>query len=186
MAPTYSEAPKLGSIAPDFKLPAVDGKSYSLESFSQAKALVVVFYCNHCPYVVAVDDRVNRLAQEYLARGVALVAINSNDSVRYPDDSFEAMKIRSRERKYAFPYLYDETQQIARAYSAVCTPDFFAYSNDEGTFHLGYAGRLDDSWKDPVQVKTRELARALDKILLGEEPALPQNPSMGCSIKWKT
>jgi peroxiredoxin len=186
MALTYSEAPQLGSSAPDFNLPGVDGKNYSLKNFTEAKALVVVFYCNHCPYVIAVDDRVNALAREYLSRGVSLVAINSNDSVRYPDDSFEAMKVRAREKSYVFPYLHDETQEVAKAYGAVCTPDFFAYANrGANRFELKYAGRLDDSWKEPARVERRELANALDKILAGEDPATAQNPSMGCSIKWK-
>jgi peroxiredoxin len=186
MALTYSESPKLGSIAPDFNLKGTDGKTYSLKSFADAKVLVVVFYCNHCPYVIAVDDRVSALARQYLPQGVSLVAINSNDAVRYPDDSFEQMKVRAHEKKYVFPYLYDETQEVARAYGAVCTPDIFAYVNrGSGRFELGYAGRLDDSWKDETQVKRRELAEALDQILLGNAPATPQHPSMGCSIKWK-
>jgi peroxiredoxin len=187
MAPTYSEAPKMGSPAPDFNLPGVDGKNYGLKSFADCKALVVVFYCNHCPYVIAVDDRVNRLAREYLSRGVALVAINANDAIRYPDDSFEKMKARAHEKNYVFPYLHDETQSVARAYGAVCTPDFFAYVHrGAGRFELKYAGRLDDNWKDESQVKRRELAEALDQILVGHDPVTPQNPSMGCSIKWKS
>jgi len=158
---------------------------YSLESFAGSKALVVVFMCNHCPYVIAVQDRINELAREYSPRGVALVGINPNDAVRYPDDSFEAMKERAKEKAYVFPYLRDDSQEVARAYGAVCTPDFFVYGRVREKFLLKYAGRLDDNWKEPSQVQRRELAEALDAILSGQEPPSDQKPSMGCSIKWK-
>jgi peroxiredoxin len=180
-----SQAPVLGSVAPDFSLPGVDGKIYSLATFAQAKALVVVFMCNHCPYVIAVQDRINALAREYLSKGVKLVAINSNDAEKYPDDSFEAMKVRAREKNYVFPYLRDESQKVARAYDAFCTPDFYVYANQGKNFVLKYSGRLDDHWKEPSQVTRRELALALDAILAGEEPSTDQKSSMGCSIKWK-
>jgi len=190
MALMQSQAPQLGSLAPAFSLPGVDGKLYSLDStggsFAGAKALVVVFMCNHCPYVIAVQDRINELAREYAPRGVALIGINPNDAVKYPDDCFEAMKERAREKGYVFPYVRDDTQDVARAYGAVCTPDFFVYVNGgAGRFPLKYAGRLDDNWKDPAQVTRREVAQALDAILSGREPSGEQRPSMGCSIKWK-
>lgn len=185
MALTYSQESRLGSPAPEFSLPGVDGKTYALESFSDAKALVVVFMCNHCPYVIAVQERINALAKEYASRGVALVGINSNDTTKYPADGFEAMKTRAKEQGYVFPYLIDETQAVARAYGAVCTPDFFAYANEGGTFRLRYAGRLDDDWKEPSKVTRRELAGALEAILSGRDPATEQKPSMGCSIKWR-
>jgi hypothetical protein len=150
--------------------------------------------CNHCPYVIAVQRRINDLAREYGPQGVAVIAINPNDSIRYPDDSFEAMKVRAQEQGFVFPYVQDESQEVARAYQAVCTPDFFVYKNESGTqvddhapdFRLAYAGRLDDSWKDETQVKKRDLALALDAILTGRAPQKEQVPSMGCSIKWVT
>ncbi|MCM2322929.1 MAG: thioredoxin family protein [Oligoflexia bacterium] len=185
MALTYSEQTELGSVAPAFRLPGTDGRTYGLEDFHSARALVVIFMCNHCPYVKAVKDRINALARDYQSRGVAVVGISSNDSARYPDDGFEAMKRVAREEGFVFPYLWDETQEIARAYGAVCTPDFYVYSRRDEGFALGYRGRLDDNWKDESAVTRRELRDALEAILRGEKPASDQKPSMGCSIKWK-
>jgi len=185
MALTYSDPVQQGSLAPDFSLKGVDGKSYNLASFRDAKALVVVFMCNHCPYVIAVQERINRLAREYASRGVALIGINSNDTVKYPADNFEAMKARAREQGYVFPYVIDETQEVARAYGAVCTPDLFVFSASKEGFRLTYRGRIDDFWKDESKVSRRDLAAALDAILAGQEPSPEQIPSMGCSIKWK-
>ncbi len=186
MALTHTPPGELGSQAPSFALPGVDGKVWKLSDFSDSRALVVVFMCNHCPYVIAVQERINRLAQEYASRGVRLVGISSNDTVEYPEDNLEAMRARAREQRYVFPYLIDETQEVARAYGAVCTPDFFVYQGTSGAaFELRYRGRLDDSWKDPAVVKKRELAGALDAILAGQSIDAPQNSSMGCNIKWK-
>lgn len=185
MAPVFSGPSQLGSSAPDFSLPGVDGKVYGLKNFQNARALVVVFMCNHCPYVIAVQGRINRLAQETLLRGVQWVGINSNDTVRYPDDSFEAMKVRSQEQGFVFPYLYDETQQVAKEYGAVCTPEFYVYRNENGKFLLSYQGRLDDQWKDEKAVTRQELAMALEQLLAGQLPDSDQKPAMGCSIKWK-
>lgn len=184
MALTYSQEPKLGSQAPDFSLPGVDGITYSLASFARSRALVVAFMCNHCPYVIAVQDRINALAKEYAAKGVALIGINPNDAKKYPADNFDAMKARAKELGYVFPYVRDDSQEVARAFGAVCTPDFFVYANESGKFLLRYAGRLDDNWKDPNAVMKRELAQALDAILSGRVPSSEQTPSMGCSIKW--
>jgi peroxiredoxin len=186
MAPTYSESGKLGSLAPHFSLPATDGKQYSLSDFQGAKALVVVFMCNHCPYVIAVLDRLNRLVKSTLPQGVQWVGINSNDAVKYPDDSFEAMKARAEEKQFAFPYLYDETQEVARAFGAVCTPEFYLYAPTSlGQWTLKYQGRLDDQWKDESAVQRQELAEAIGQVLKGKDPELDQKPAMGCSIKWK-
>jgi peroxiredoxin len=185
MALTYTPPGELGALAPDFSLKGVDGGIHRLADFSNARALVVTFMCNHCPYVKAVQGRINALAREYAQKGVALVGINPNDSVRYPDDSFEAMQAESRKHGYVFPYLHDETQEVARAYGAVCTPDFYAYAPTGEGFALRYRGRLDDSWKDEAAVRRRDLASALDAILSGGTPSPDQLPSMGCSIKWK-
>jgi peroxiredoxin len=185
MALTYSTPTTLGAPAPDFKLVGVDDAQYTLARFRDSRALVVVFMCNHCPYVIAVQDRINQLAREYGAKGVSVVGINSNDVVAYPDDNFEKMKARSKEEGFVFPYLFDETQAVARAYDAACTPDPYVYENTGGKFLLRYHGRIDDNWKEPVQVQRRELAEALDAILSGHPVQTDQKPSMGCNIKWR-
>ncbi len=188
MALTYSEKGEIGSTAPDFSLPGIGPKgegTWSLGDFAPAKALVIGFICNHCPYVKAIQTRFNDLAKEYQPRGVAVVGINPNDAVRYPDDSFAAMKGRAAEEGYVFPYLQDESQAVAREYGAVCTPDFYVYEKKGTAFRLAYRGRLDDNWKEPAQVKVRDLAKSLDLILSGQSVGPDQIPSMGCSIKWK-
>jgi peroxiredoxin len=182
MALTYSEMVPLGKSAPDFKLKGIDGKSYSLREFSGKKALVVMFICRHCPYVVAVQGRISALASELGSRGVQFVAINSNDWDRYPDVSPAHMAIQAKEQGFTFPYLIDEDQTVAKAYGAVCTPDFFVF--DEYV-RLRYRGRLDDSWKDEKQVKTEDLRLAIEAILQGQLVSNNQLPSMGCSIKWR-
>jgi peroxiredoxin len=175
--------PELGAPCPDFKLPAVEGRDYARDDFAAARVLVVMFICNHCPYVKAVEDRLIRLEREYGPRGVQLVGICSNDAATYPDDSFAALATRWRELQYGFPYLHDEPQTVARAFGAVCTPDIFVYDGDR---RLAYRGRIDDSWKDESKVTQRELAAALDALLAGQTPAAKQRPSMGCSIKWRS
>jgi peroxiredoxin len=188
MALTYSEPGALGTPAPDFSLPGVDGRTHRLSDQADAPAVVVVFMCNHCPYVIAVQDRINALAREYAGRGVRVLGINSNDPVKYPDDNFEAMRARATEQGYVFPYLQDATQETARAYGAVCTPDFYLLepSSAAGQFVVSYRGRMDDNWRKPEAVKTRDLAAAIDRVLAGQPvPAEDQFSSMGCSIKWK-
>lgn len=178
-----SDAPELGSPAPDFSLPAVDSNTYSLDDFDDAKVLVVMFICNHCPYVKAVLDRLIDLGTTWDDDEVAFVAISSNDAERYPDDSFEQMAKLADERDFPFPYLFDESQEVARDYEAVCTPDFFVYDDDRT---LAYAGRLDDNWKSPDEVEKRDLHDAIVALLNDERPSKEQHPSMGCSIKWKS
>jgi peroxiredoxin len=185
MALTASLPDSLGRKAPDFLLPSTEGRTYSLKDFHDARVLVVVFMCNHCPYVQAVDDRLNDFAREYGPRGAQLIGISSNDAIAYPDDSFEQMRSRARAKGYVFPYLYDESQDVARAYGAVCTPDLYAFENVGQEFLLRYRGRLDDSWKDASQVRSRDLAHAVECILERKPPPTDQTPSMGCSIKWR-
>ncbi|MCC7440563.1 MAG: thioredoxin family protein [Bdellovibrionales bacterium] len=185
MALMHSDLKELGTEAPDFDLPGTDGRNHRLADFKDKKVLVVIFMCNHCPYVKAVETRIAQLARDYAPKGVQLVGINPNDPVSYPDDSMEAMKARGLERGYTFPYLRDDDQEVARAYGAVCTPDPYVYENVGGKFLLRYHGRIDDSWKDESQVKARELAAALDAILAARPLADRQFPAMGCSIKWK-
>jgi len=177
-----SENTPQGSPAPAFKLKSVDGNTYSLDDFKDKKALLVMFLCAHCPYVVAVEDRIIQLRKDYEGKSVQLVGICANDPTDYPDDKPENLKKRSEQKGYGFPYLVDETQEIARAYGAVCTPEFYLYGPDH---KLAYHGRLDDNWKEPQNVKRRELREALDLLLSGKTPPAAQMPSMGCSIKWK-
>jgi peroxiredoxin len=178
----YSKGMEVGTPAPPFSLPGVDGRTYSLESFAGAELLVVVFTCNHCPYAKAVEDRLVELQRDYEARGVRLVAVNPNDERAYPEDSFEQMKARAAEKSFNFPYLRDETQSVARAYDAACTPDIFVFDRQRT---LLYNGRLDDNWKEPSQVERRDLRRVLDAALSGRATDFEPVPSMGCSIKWK-
>jgi peroxiredoxin len=180
--PAYSKGMPVSTPASPFTLPGVDGKTYTLGSFAEAKLLVVIFTCNHCPYAQAVEDRFVELQADYAERGVQLVAINSNDDRAYPDDSFENMKKRAKEKHFNFPYLRDESQAVARAYDAACTPDIFVF---DGQRKLVYNGRLDDSWQDASKVQKQDLRRALDAALAGRAVDFEPVPSMGCSIKWK-
>ena len=173
---------RIGSKASDFNLIGTDGKYYFLDSFRDKKILCIIFMCNHCPYVVAVQDRINQIAKDYNCKSFALVGISPNDSDNYPEDSFDNMIIRSNEKGYVFPYLHDESQSTAREYDAVCTPDIFLY--DENRI-LKYRGRIDDNWKDETKVTRRELRMAIDLLLDGKEIDFEQVPTMGCSIKWK-
>jgi peroxiredoxin len=185
MALAHSSSANLGSAAPDFKLKGVDGQVHQLSSYQNCKALVLVFMCNHCPYVISVQERINQLAKEYLTKPVQFLGINSNDSIRYPSDGFEEMKVRAKEQNFVFPYLWDENQKVARAYDAVCTPEFYLYRITGGKTSLDYKGRLDDSWKDASQVTRQELKLAIENTLAGHEPLADQKAAMGCSIKWK-
>lgn len=173
---------RIGTKANDFKLKGVDGKFYSLADFKEKKILCIIFMCNHCPYVVAVQQRINQIAKDYAGKSFALIGISSNDPITYPEDSFENMIIRSKEQGYEFPYLFDETQEIARKYDAVCTPDIYLY--DENRI-LKYRGRLDDNWKDESQVVRKELRMAIDLLFENQQIDSDMIPSMGCSIKWK-
>ncbi len=172
----------IGSSAPDFSLPAVDGKTYSLSSFAYKKILVVIFSCNHCPYVQAYETRMKKLQQDYLHRGVQLVAINSNDDKAYPEDAFDRMVFRAKMKQYNFPYLRDETQEVAKEYRAVSTPQVFVF--DQKRF-LAYTGKIDDNWKEPDKVVSRYLRNAIDEMLAGKPVSVPETYSVGCSIKWK-
>lgn len=182
MALTYSQTIPFGEKAHDFSLPGIDGKTYTLDSLKDKKILVFVFMCNHCPYVKASWDRLIALQNEFGSRGIQLIGINANDETQYPEDSFENMKTGATKKGHNFPYLRDKTQEVARVYGAVCTPDIFVY--DEAR-ELVYHGRIDDNWQEPEKVTRRELADALEALLNGKKPSRDQNSSMGCSIKWK-
>jgi peroxiredoxin len=172
----------LGSKAPDFRLPATDGKSYGLGDVRGPSGTLVMFICNHCPYVRSAMDRIVRDASELESFGVRSVAISANDAAAYPDDSFENMKVFAAQYRLPFPYLYDEAQDVARGYGAVCTPDFFGFN---GSQELQYRGRLDEGGRNPVAGAKRELFEAMKLIAEAGQGPRDQTPSIGCSIKWK-
>jgi peroxiredoxin len=183
MALTPSTMLELGTKAPDFRLPDAEGKIVALDDFAGAHATLVIFLCNHCPYVKHVRHELARLGREYRERGVAIVGINANDVAAHPDDSPARMRAEIKEAGYTFPYLYDETQEVAKAYQAACTPDFFLF--DRGR-KLVYRGQLDASRPgNATPVTGKDLRAALDAVLAGTEVPGRQQPSMGCNIKWK-
>lgn len=181
MALMHTPAAELGMKLPSFSLPAVDGKNYTEASFKNNNPLVIMFICNHCPYVKANEDRLIQLGADLKKINVNLVAICSNDPNDYPDDNFENLKKRSEEKTYTFPYLHDADQTVAKKFDAICTPDFFVFDQDA---KLAYRGRLDDSWKEPQKVTKRELFEAVKELISNKKISTNQTPSMGCSIKW--
>ena len=183
MAQTLSTMPELGMNAPEFSLPDVNGETVSLRDFQSAPALLVMFICNHCPFVKHVRQELARLGADYQKKGAAVVAINSNDVVKHPDDSPAKMKEEAKAAGYTFPYLFDESQEVARDYRAACTPDFFVF---DGNRRLAYRGQLDDSRPgNNVPVTGKDLRAALDAVIAGKPVPGNQKPSIGCNIKWK-
>ena len=184
MSYTESNMMPLGSEAPPFSLPdTVSGEIIKLKDVTSEKASVVMFICNHCPYVLHVNEEIVRLANDYISKGVSFVAISSNDVEKYPEDGPDRMKEVAKKLKYPFPYLYDESQNVARAYDAACTPDFYVFDQD---LKLAYRGRLDDSRpKNTNPLTGKDLRDAIDAILTGQPVAEKQYPSAGCNIKWK-
>ncbi|PIE17558.1 MAG: thioredoxin family protein [Proteobacteria bacterium] len=183
MARTPSTMQALGTPAPDFALPDTEGGVVRLSDFDDAKALVVAFICNHCPYVIHIADALAAFARRYQARGVAFVAISANDADNYPQDGPDEMRTEKALRGYPFPYLYDESQAVARAYRAACTPDLFVYNADRALF---YRGQFDSARPgNDAPVTGVDLAAALEALLEGAQPPVEQRPSMGCNIKWK-
>jgi len=174
----------LGTKAPDFSLPdAVTGKIVTLRDFAEQKALLVMFICNHCPYVKHVAAELARLGRDYKGKPLGIVAISANDISTHPADSPERMKEEAIAQGYSFPYLYDETQNVAKAYSAACTPDFFLFGANR---KLAYRGQLDDSRPgNGLPVTGKDLRGAIDALLIGATVATPQRPSVGCNIKWR-
>ena len=182
MVTTTASAGTLGSVAPPFDLPGVDGTRHTLDSVRGENGTVVLFLCNHCPYVKAVIDKIPRDLRELAALGVGGVAIMSNDAEAYPEDSFANMKIVAQRHGFGFPYLYDESQEVARAYGAVCTPDIFGYDRD---LKLVYRGRLDDAGRTPRDGNKRDLVDAMRAVAQGGKAPGQQFAAIGCSIKWK-
>jgi len=171
----------LGAKAPDLNLPGVDGRRWSLADFKDAALLVVIFSCNHCPFVIASEDRMKALHKATRPRGVAWVAINSNETTHHPDDSFAHMKTRAKKDKLPWPYLRDESQDVARAYGALRTPHFYVFDAER---RLRYTGRLDDNPREAAKAATHELADAIDAILAGRNPPVPLTNPIGCNVKW--
>jgi peroxiredoxin len=172
---------KIGLMAPDFNLPATDGKKYSLNTFADKKALVIVFSCNHCPYVQAYEDRIIEIQKDY-AKDVQVVAISSNEDENYPEDSFENMKARAELKKFNFPYLHDGTQNIAKAYGATHTPEIFLFDKER---KLVFHGKIDDNWQEPQSVKSKYLRNAIDELLSRKQISVPETFTIGCTIKWR-
>ena len=183
MSLTPSTMLPLGTSAPPFSLPDVSGKAVSIADFQNAPALLVMFICNHCPYVKHVRSGLAQLARDYQPKGAAIVAISSNDVLTHPDDSPAKMAVEAKDAGYTFPYLYDESQAVAHAYQAACTPDFFLFDREK---RLVYRGQLDDSRPgNGIPVTGKDLRAALDAVLAGKPVATEQKPSIGCNIKWK-
>lgn len=185
MSLTYTPKGEIGFLCPDFQLPAayslVGSQNHSLADFKNGSPLVVMFICNHCPYVKAIEDRLIQLGTKLKNINVNLVAICSNDSKDIVEDRFENLKKRAEDKKYSFPYLHDPDQSVAKAFDAVCTPDFFVFNSD---LKLAYRGRLDNSWKDASLVTSEDLWLAVQEIKTNKSTAEKQIPSMGCNIKW--
>ena len=173
---------QIGEPAPEFNLPGVDGKNHSLADFADSRILIVTFSCNHCPYVIGSEDRMLELQADYGPKGVAMIAINSNETENHPTDSFEHMVERAEEKGFTFPYSRDESQEVALAYGALRTPHYFVFDERRT---LRYTGRMDDDPRQPGQETTHELRDALDALLDGEAPPTPVTNPIGCNVKWK-
>jgi peroxiredoxin len=172
---------QIGQSAPDFNLPGIDGKDHSLASFKNAKLLVIVFSCNHCPYVIGSEERMTKFYDDYSPKGVAMVAINSNETKDHPTDSFEHMISHAKEKNFKFAYLRDDTQEIAKAYGALRTPHFYVFDQQR---KLRYTGRMDDNPRTPGAEKTHELRDAIDALLAGKKPPMELTNPIGCNVKW--
>ncbi len=183
MVVTASQMPALGMAIPEFNLPDTEGKTVSVGHFANAPAVLVIFLCNHCPYVNHVLNTLVEIVKQYQAKGLAVVGINSNDVVSFPEDRPEMMKQRARQAQFTFPYLFDRTQMVARAYKAACTPDFFLFDKQR---RLVYRGQMDDSRPgNNIPVTGADLTDAVNAVLAGKQVTSVQKPSMGCNIKWR-
>ena len=172
----------LSSKIPYFNLKGVDGKLYSPDTFADSNALIIIFSCNHCPYVQAYEGRIIEIQKKYKKEGVVVIAINANDDTAYPDDSFENMKVRAQERNFNFLYLRDEDQSAAKSFDATHTPEIFLF---DGKRELVYHGKIDDNWQEPKRVVNHYLEDALNELFENKEISVPETYSIGCTIKWK-
>ncbi|MEP1151360.1 MAG: thioredoxin family protein [Balneola sp.] len=183
MAATLSTMLEIGTKAPDFNLPNIDGNMISLQELRPKVGVLIMFICNHCPYVKHLNEALVKFANDYREQGIKCIAISSNDVENYPQDSPELMKELSEKHQFPFPYLYDESQEVAKAYKAACTPDFFLFDDE---LKLFYRGQFDDSRPgNNKPVTGRDMRNAADKLIEGESNIESQIPSMGCNIKWK-
>lgn len=173
---------KINSQIPQFSLPGIDGNYYSVDSFTDRKILIIIFSCNHCPYVQAYEKRIMEIQKDYEQKGVKIIAINSNDASKYPEDSFEEMKKRATAKNFNFIYLRDEDQSVAKSFDASHTPEVFVFDENR---KLAYHGKIDDNWQDEGKVKMQYLRNALNELLDGKEVSIPETYSIGCTIKWK-
>lgn len=173
---------EIGDSLPSFSLKGVDGKIYSDETFKNKDFLLIIFSCNHCPYVQAYEDRIIKIQNDYSNKSLQVVCINSNDAEKYPEDSFDEMIKRSRQKGFNFPYLYDETQETAKKFGASFTPELYLFDKNR---KLVYTGKIDDNWREPEKVMNTYLRNALDELIEGKEVSVPETFAIGCTIKWK-
>lgn len=170
---------------PTFSLPNIDGGEISMESFPEAKGFIVVFTCNHCPYAIAYESRIIELDKKFRAQGFPVIAISSNDVAKYPQDSPENMKLRAETKGFTFPYLFDESQEIAKAFEAERTPHVYIIQNSEAGPEIVYKGAIDDNYQRPAEVKQKYVEEVVEKLIRGENVEYFETPAVGCSIKWK-
>ena len=182
---TFAQGYKIGDVATDFNLKNIDGKMVKMADDKTAKGFVVIFTCNHCPYAVAYEDRIVALDKKYRPLGYPVIAINPNDAAAYPADSFEAMQKRAKEKGFTFPYLVDETQQVAKAFGATKTPHVYLLQKNNNKLVVKYIGTIDDNYQDANEVKEPYLANALEALLSGKTIEPTETKAVGCSIKWK-
>jgi peroxiredoxin len=176
---------KVGDTAQDFKLKNVDGKEISLSNYKEAKGFIVIFTCNHCPYAKAYEQRIINLDKMYAPQGYPVIAINPNDPVAYPDDSFENMVKRAKDKKYSFPYLVDETQNVAKQYGALKTPHVYILKKENDGLMVMYIGAIDDNSEDAKQVKAKYAENALNELIAGKPVTVAETKAIGCGVKWK-
>jgi peroxiredoxin len=175
----------VGDVMNDFSLKNINGKNVSLSDYKKAKGFIITFTCNHCPYAMAYEDRINALNKKYETLGYPVIAINPNDAIQYPEDNFESMQIRAKEKKFTFPYLYDETQNIARQFGATRTPHVFIVQKEGDKLIVKYIGAIDDNWEKAEDVKEKYAESAVDALLAGKSITTTFTKAIGCSIKWK-
>ncbi len=181
----FAQGYSTGDKAIDFKLKNIDDKMVSLADNKDAKGFIVIFTCNHCPYAVAYEDRIIALDKAYKKKGYPVIAINPNDPTEYPSDSFDNMKVRAKEKGFTFPYLFDETQEIAKAYGATRTPHIYLLQKEKGDLVVKYIGAIDDNHQDESAVKTKFVENAIQELIDGKEVSMASTKAIGCSIKWK-
>ena len=183
---SFAQGYTVGSVVKDFNLKSIDGKIVSLENYSLAKGFIITFTCNHCPFAKAYEDRIIALNNKFASQGFPVIAINSNDAAQYPEDNFENMQARAKEKGFTFPYLYDETQDIAKQFGALRTPHIFLVQKEGDKLVVKYIGAIDDNWEDATAAKEKYVEDAVEALLAGKPIAVKSTKAIGCSIKWKS